>query len=384
MKELKMVTKIFRDRDYVQDKEGNIYQILGSIHPADQIFVIHKYRRISSNELPSLSKNIFIWTQKTTGDHFIRVLPRFSSQTVHESIQNHPYRQFSSLFQVPLIHLPRNLIQVFWSPSKCFEELYFLFERGTFPQKQKLDSIERETIEVCATLLEECNLQPNAIGITGSVLYHISHPQSDLDLVIYGKSETEKVIHWASKLPREGRGMRRWSISELYSLAEKITEKSGQNIEQCFEALYKKPILLRLNNRPVSIKFAPILFEIPLMPHYFPTSQFMANQSVTAIARIDNDDWGFYYPEIFFLTVEQIIQGSKIDPKKITRMIIFDHDYAGYYKRGDRVEIQGLLQQAIQVPELSTKSIIDTYQIAVGTRETYGDEFVRCLNIDEK
>ena len=79
---------------------------------------------------------------------------------------------------------------------------------------------------------------------------------------------------------------------------------------------------------------------------------------------------------------------KQINPTQICRAVIYEHENVGYFKRGNRLEIRGLIQK-IKMP--STDTVIkskgwsnpedDLFQIIVGTFENYGDEYVKNLEI---
>jgi len=70
---------------------------------------------------------------------------------------------------------------------------------------------------------------------------------------------------------------------------------------------------------------------------------------------------------------------KKNSPLNITRLIVYEHELVGYYKKGDIVEIRGLLQEGINVPNFNDLKPVKTYQILVGGQETFGNEYIRLI-----
>ncbi len=385
--------EIFQDRDYLQDVKGDIYQVIGSIHIKEGIFALQKYKKVSPEEsqnthqkfIPSddpISKvknhEFRYWKQKGTNDLFIRILPNYSSKSAVANIEQNVYKSFSTIFQMQMIVIPRNQILKHWKPQQRFKELLSGFSSKNFNEIQKLDNLERETIEVGITLESFFNIDILKIGITGSILWNAHHEKSDIDIMIYG-TEFTKIINSIKKLSAESKGLRRFKKIEILPFAEKMAIKTGLPMEECFEYIYKKNYLFFFNNRKVSITFAPNLQEILRYPLFSPETIFKSIKSITIQAKIESCEFGYYYPSLYKISCEVIKDEKKFSPLDITRLIVYEHELVGYYKERDIVEIRGLLQECINVPNFNDLKPITTLQILVGGNETFGNEYIRLI-----
>lgn len=178
----KMAGVVFRDRDMVQDDRGDLYQILGSIHPPDAVFALETYHRIPPSEIQTGPASPFYWIQNATGDHFIRQIRKYTAQSAAAAIAQHPYHTFSPLFHTEMLLLPTARIVRHWNPQHRFQTLLDTITHGSFSHRQALDPLEREAVEVAVTILEECRLSPTALGITGSLLWGVLIPDRILIL----------------------------------------------------------------------------------------------------------------------------------------------------------------------------------------------------------
>lgn len=385
--------EIFQDRDYLQDNNGDIYQVIGSIHTKDGIFALQKYKKVSPKESQNTHKKFIptddpiskvknhefrYWKQRGSDDLFIRILPNYSSKSASANIEQNAYKSFSNLFQMQMIIIPRNQIQKHWKPQHRFKELLSTFTSKNFSEKQKLDNLEREAIEVGITLESFFNIDISNIGITGSILWNAQHKNSDIDIMIYGTAFT-KIINNTKEISAESIGLRRFKKIEILPLAEKMAIKTGLPMEECFEYIYKKNYLFFFNNRKVSITFAPNLQELLRYPLFSPETIFKSIKSITIQAKIESCEFGYYYPGLYRISCEKIKKKKKISPLDITRLIVYEHELVGYYKNGDCVEIRGLLQECIGVPNFNDLEPINTYQILVGGQETFGNEYIRLI-----
>jgi predicted nucleotidyltransferase len=385
--------EIFQDRDYLQDIKGDIYQVIGSIHTKEGIFALQKYKKVSPKESQNTHQKLIpsddpiskvknhefrYWKQKGSSDLFIRILPNYSSKSAISNIEQNVYKTFSTIFQMPMIIIPRSQILNHWKPQQRFKELLLRFASKNFSEIQKLDNLEREAIEVGITLESFFNIDISKIGITGSILWNAHHESSDIDMMIYGTAFT-KITNSTKEISTESKGLRRLKKIEILPLAEKMAIKTGLPMEECFEYIYKKKYLFFFNNRKVSITFAPNLQELLRYPLFSPGTIFKSIKSITIQAKIESCEYGYYYPSLYKISCVKITDEKKIRPLNITRLIVYEHELVGYYKNGDVVEIRGFLQECINVPNFNDLDPINTYQILVGGQETFGNEYIRKL-----
>jgi len=317
--------EIFQDRDYLQDVKGDIYQVIGSIHTKKGIFALQKYKKVSHEESKNTHKNFIptddpiskvknhefrYWKQKKSNDLFIRILPNYSSKSASANIEQSTYKTYSDIFQMQMIIIPHSQIIKHWKPQQRFKELLSTFASKNFSEIQKLDNLEREAIEVGITLESIFNIDISKIGITGSILWKSHHKNSDIDIMIYG-SEFTKIVNSTKILSAENKGLRRFKKIEILPLAEKMAIKTGLQMEECFEYIYKKNYLFFFNNRKVSITFAPNLQELLRYPLFSPGTIFKSMKSVTIQAKIESCEFGYYYPSLYKISCEKIKDEKK-------------------------------------------------------------------------
>lgn len=365
----------FFDRDVIIDTNGDIYQVMGSIHPPEVVLATPKYRKILVPE-----PNQFYWQRKKTSECFQRIIPQYSTLAITESIQKDTYRHFSTIFQRDLIQIPRSQISEHLSPKTRLTELYDCFRKGSFAEKHELDNIERETLDITSILIEEFGLSEADLGISGSILWGGQHINSDIDITIYGLTAQNKFSKYSKRFQSQSKGLRSFSLLELMTKAEKWAEKSGLSVEECFDYLHQKSYLFYFKNRFVSLIFVPSQEELIAYSPYLLDSQFFNVRPITIQATIRTDRWGLYYPGLYGIQCDAILDDEFENlPSKqnITRLLVFEHENVGYYSIGDKVEIAGLLQKCENVLVGNGFEIGITYQLVVGTMETFKHEYVR-------
>ncbi len=398
--------EIYRDRDYLQDEKGDIYQVIGSLHPENGLYALQKYKRVEfkseeamENFLAQVPRDpiskvknhpLRFWVQKHTGDNFVRILPNYSSKSAENNMKNHPYAQKSTIFQMDMIQVPHEAIEHHWKPQEKLLELQTAIQSNNFKEKRQLDSLHRKTLEVTYSLEAAYNINVNQVGITGSILWNSHHEKSDIDLMVYGKENIRKMRSSSPKqdLSPTSKGLRNFLKVEMMPLAEKLSIKTGLPLEECFEYVYRKPHMYFYNNIKVSITFAPTVLELPTYPLFTKNTIFQSMQPAKIKARVLDSSWGAYYPSLFeieCLDIDYLKKSSKekkmekIRKENLKRLLVYEHELVGYYGKNDVVEIRGLLQMAKNVPNYSTLHEEDCFQVLVGGKETFGSEYVRIM-----
>ncbi|MHA1673487.1 MAG: hypothetical protein ACTSYI_07655 [Promethearchaeota archaeon] len=393
--------EIFRDRDYLQDRQGDIYQVLGSVHFPEGILALQKYKRVGDSEIDDMKSSLQrldnplkdvkshpfrLWVQKDTQDRFARILPNYTSIAADQNMRNHPYSQFSPVFNREVLLVPRDNITTHWKPENRLESLIHVIERGSYEEKQQLDTLERETIEVALTLNSLFNIPLADMGVSGSILWNAHHSQSDVDMMVYGHHNRKKLFESASLPSDQETGLRRIKKIEIYPLAQKMSVKSGLSFEDCFVHIYQKPYLFFFKERKVSITFAPLPLELVKCPLYFPESRFENLGPCHLRGRILADDWGYDYPGLFAISVEEVFKSPTSHNRpaqRVTRLLVYEHEFVSNYHPGDEIDIKGLLQVSHRVPDYNSPHInLDTYQILVGAVETFGNEYIRKISFE--
>lgn len=305
---------LFRDRDYIQDIHGDLFHVLGSLHFGHEIFALHKYHPISPSIVEkdgdqsllyhsirnsyavdpishSQHPTPLIWKQKSINTPYLRVLPNYSSLSVDLNSRSHPYTRVSSIFNHPLIHIPRDQIQHHWIPAMRFHELLAIIDRGSFSMKSQLDVLERECIESALEITDFFSLPRMEFGISGSILWSGQHDLSDLDLIVYGWDNTKAIYYSRLSPAPDQHGIHGITLSERWGIAGKIAIKTGLSPEICFQQLTRKPTLLKFNHRRISLTCVPTYAEIHHCPLFQQNSTFHSLGPCIIEYSSSNDTW---------------------------------------------------------------------------------------------
>ncbi|MBN2154458.1 MAG: hypothetical protein JW776_00255 [Candidatus Lokiarchaeota archaeon] len=377
-----MIPEFPNDRDYFYDEDDQIYQVLGYVHPRDTLYCLQKYEKTIEDQ------NIFFWKSDITHHSYKRLITQYSSSTAASIIESHPYREHSELYGSDFIQYPKNKIKFYLSPRKKLEQLIDT-------PKSKFHSLaeqEKLAVEIAHVFENELNIPLRDMGITGSILWGGIHKHSDIDLIIYGKSNLMAFLYNIHRLVNVHSQLRTPTLMENVSNAHKFSQKSGMSIEDCTVFITNKPFLLFFSKFYLSMAFNPSEQEIQNNTLALDSTYFINVPEYSRMviqATVVNDDWLYYYPGVVYLDDVHfvgLVQG-KVSSSNLCRALIFEHENIGYYKRGNRIEICGLLQQIQNPPHdivarYSGKNPSSPFfQLVIGTRENYGNEYVKNLEM---
>ena len=161
----------FRDRDFIQTKEGFFFCVVGGIHLPNRIISYLKY-------IPSQNGN-----RKNKNKKYTRILKKYTVPNLIETLrfleQNHPYYLFNSpIYNTKITAVPINKIKFHFKPEKKLSYLR---------NKADLDPLQRKLIKFLEILEKISGISKDSFGVTGSLLLNIHNPIfSDIDVIVYG------------------------------------------------------------------------------------------------------------------------------------------------------------------------------------------------------
>ncbi len=371
------------DRDYFFDNHENIYQVIGYSHPLDSVYCLHKYSPLSNP-----SDNKITWKSGINTKDYIRIISHYSSSSATTNIKNNPYRTHSELYGVDMIQFPTSLIKLYLNPRKKLQSLI----NHVVTHFHDVRDQEKYAVEISHLFETELRIPIETVGVTGSILWQGIHENSDIDLVIYGLRNTKQFFQRIERLIQSHHQIRTPNLTEQFNLAHLFAQKSGLSFEDCTVFISNKKFLLHFSKFVLSIAFSPNESEIKNNTLASANTRFInipRLSRITIKATVADDSWMYFYPGVIYLTNVQIDDSkAMIDVGQICRVVIFEHENIGYYKRGNHIEIRGLIQKIENPPSdtlIKCKDVVDIteniYQIIVGTSENYGNEYVKNLEI---
>ena len=164
----------FLDHDQIEDLWGNIYVVIGNIHPPNAVVAYLKY-------VPTTMP-----TNWRRGNVFYRrIVRKYGVKNVKDSIRASQYVVKDPVLgsEVPVIK--RDHIYRVYLPELRLREII----------RRAKDKLEIKVIKFVELLREHTGVCTSNLGINGSILPGIHNPDiSDIDMLVYGCKESIDVV----------------------------------------------------------------------------------------------------------------------------------------------------------------------------------------------
>ncbi len=181
----------------VETIEGLIFTVKGLLHPPDRVIAYLRFMLDPEGD------------RKRKGRLYRRVY-KFEEQREILRRRFPAYIRYHPLFGFEVQGVPGRFIQKIYDPSI---RLAGIFQSGP------LDSLEENTLAFANFLRDAAGVHMSGLGVSGSVLVGLHRPGSDIDMVVYGDSES-RAVHCALGRILDSRGgpVRRLDGAELAAL----------------------------------------------------------------------------------------------------------------------------------------------------------------------
>ena len=369
-------------QDYLQDKRGNIFQVITSSHPQERVIALLRYVPAQDPTDPNA-----IWQPQSGRIKGIRYHRQLEAYNVSKARSNVDFVETTlpsyvlsdSIYGVPMIAVPRTMIEVYYQPRQRLGEIL-----GS--DETELDEFEVAAKHIANALRDHLGIESDQVGITGSILWRAQHRYSDIDIVIYGLENKSRFVTRYQELYLADPKITGLTEQWTQEFAKSLQEKSGLPFEECYKYILRKPWLTlyhepRIRQQPiqVGIYFAPTQDEVEQVYRPYGQEWYKSVGTVTVEAEITDDLLSLYYPAIYKISVEAVTELASKEtlaahPSEIKRIFLFEGAISGYAFTGGRVRIRGMLQRV-------TSSENDGfYQILIGTTENHSREYIQLLD----
>ncbi|TAN48447.1 MAG: hypothetical protein EPN21_14920 [Methylococcaceae bacterium] len=302
-------------RDFLETPEGLLFAVVAAGLEQDRALCFLRYRRLDG-----------AWCKLTT-EAANALLVGAYPQYLHYSVARDAH-----LHGVPL-----HGVSVHYQPRSRLAQL--LRDGGRSAIEDKLCRL--------LNLLAAAGVDLSHVGVTGSLLIGAGRPDSDFDLVIYGRAAFFQVREAVMALLRSGR---------LSPLSDALWQDAFQRRHG---ALDFADFLRHERRKFNKAAFEGTKFDLTLTPETIePVQHCRKLGRATITARVVDADRAFDHPACYGL-----------DHPEVGEALSYTHTYAGQAWPGETVEIAGLLEQGED----------QRLRIVVGSSREAPGEFIRVL-----
>lgn len=302
-------------RDFLETPEGLLFAVVAAGWEQDRALCFLRYRR--------------------EGQAWRKLATDAANALLNDAYPQ--YLHYSAARDAHLHGVPMHCVSVHHQPRQRLMQL--LRDGGR-------DAVEDKLCRLLA-LLAATGIDLSHVGVTGSLLIGAGRPDSDFDLVIYGRAAFFQVRVAVMALLQSGR---------LSPLDETLWRDAFQRRHG---ALDFADFLRHERRKFNKAAFEGTKFDITLTPETLEPAQSYRKLGHTVIAaRVVDADRAFDHPACYGL-----------DHPDISEALSYTHTYAGQARPGEAVEIAGLLEQSED----------QRLRIVVGSSREAPGEFIRVL-----
>lgn len=217
-------------------------------------------------------------------------------------------------------------------------------------QREPNDEVERK-LHRLIPILVALGVNRESLGLTGSMLINQQGPESDIDLVVYGR-DAFKVARSAVE-----QGI---AAGQLDLLDAALME---DNFNRRLAELSREEFTWHENRKFNKAAIEGCKFDIGMVNSTdevtIDNEQYQKRGKRTFIATVSNDDYAFDFPAVY-----------TVDDELTAEVISYTHTYVGQAKKGEKIEVSGAIECNVETGKC---------RLIVGsTREAQG-EYIKVI-----
>jgi len=322
-----------RDRDAILTEDGIIFRVYGYIHPSGAYLCDPEYSSPkvfrSTNPRAQRGEPDPVYYKFFADEGMKLILNRFPQYTV-----------FYEPLQTCLVGVNKDDITEVRKPDVGLQQVL---------AKEPDDVLLKALHDLFTRVSSQSGLSEKDFGVFGSLLHSFYHPNfSDLDFIIYGKENMNRLCEALETLYREDPSLRN-EFDSMKAVAGKDWKFLNYSLEEYLWHQRRKMIYAYFDSpdagRVVKAEFEPVKTWTENVNTYNPFMRISHVGWIKAVAEIiDNKDAPFI-PSIYQIEVKDVLEGPEVDD--ITRIFSYMEEYRMQAKQGERVLVEGNLERVV-------------------------------------
>jgi predicted nucleotidyltransferase len=325
-----------RDRDAILTREGIIFRVFGYNHPpnayiCDAEYASAKIFQSADPRAPREGKDQLFY--KFYNDEGMKLVAKKYPQ----------YLFFHEMLGLKLVGVNKNVIEEVRKPE---ERLAVLLKSGS------TDKLLRAMQRVLNMALENSGLKTSNFGVFGSMLHGFHHPKySDIDFVIYGKTENAKMRQNLKELySRNDSG-----LSNEFESDEAMNDKRWlfKNFDvQDFVWHQRRKMIYGLyddratSGRIIKAEFEPVKAWSEITSEYDPEARITQKGWVKIKARITDDSDAPFIPSVYGIQPLDVFSGTR-DALEAVRVFSYMEEFRQQAQKNETVIVAGNLEEVV-------------------------------------
>jgi len=314
-----------REGDIIETFDGNIFDVKGLVHPPDGIIAFIRFTPDSEGE------------RKKANTHYKKVYPLHERYVLLQA-KFPQYLVFDQVFNEWLCEVPTEMVKKHYEPPKYLSQL---------PRKRALEELEQQTLELIKLLQKKADVKWSTLGVSGSLLVGLHTPSSDIDLMVYGSKNCEKVYNALKSLVcDEASHLKSYSRRELSVLFDFRSKDTAMRFEDFVRTESRKVLQGRFHQRDYFIRCVKEWNEISEQygsVHYEPVGEAKIR------ATIADDSQMIFTPCTYLIVDVKTVEGKRVEP--IREIVSFRGRFCEQARKGETIIACGKVERVQKLNE---------------------------------
>ena len=342
----------FRDRDFIQTKEGFFFCGVGPFHPPDRVISYLKY----------VPAKFGLWGKGKK--RFRSFMQAYTIPSLLETFtfleRNYPQYLFHSTFyNITMTAVLHEHLTKHYKPEEKLAQLL---------QASRLDPLQKKLIRFTSFLAETSEVPSNFLGVTGSILLDIHRPEfSDLDITVYGLKNSLAVKEALTKAYSSSYAVKRFEGKPLKTWCASKAKRYPLTPDEALRIYERKWNIGFFENTPFSIH--PVKLEQEVDEEYGDKTYYPVGPATVRAVVYENSDC-LFLPSVYRVREVDIMDGPQV--ADIKWVVSYESLYDNLTEVGESVVARGKLERVVD-----RKTGREYHRILVGSPEGRGMEYVK-------
>jgi len=306
-----------REGDFVETSDRLFFDVKGLLHPPDRVVAYLRYYPHDQGE------------RLRGGIRYAKVYELSKRRLLLERRWPH-YLYYDDVYGRELQGVPLERVLTLYDPSQGPSRLQDLEQK---------DPLQATAIELVKMLTDESGVTQPRFGVSGSLLVDLHSPESDIDIIVYGKEAAKRVQETLFALLQDGNQFRRYETPDLTTLYTRRRLRRAIRFRDFVLQERRKAFQGKFMRRDYFIRCVKDWGEVS---GRYGDTQYRSLGRCTVSAKIKDDEEGLLTPCRYVLEQVRVLAGLR--SRLPSEIVSFRGRFAEQTRAGERIIARGTLE----------------------------------------